>query len=354
VKILFTYQYAFSKTGGIQTYNKNFIKSLRHIENSTENISVEFYSIYDNFGDIKNEKNIKTYNSNIFKYVIMTLFNMRKFDVIILGHINLWVVGFLIKLFYYNKRVIFCTHGIEIWKKLTKNQYKILEKSEILTVSSFSKNELIKYNNKLKNRITVIPNCILNYNKQFDFISSNKKRPFNLLTVTRLDSSEVDKGIHNVLLAISKIKDKLNNFKYTIIGKGDDRNRLEQIVNKYELNNIVEFLGYVEDLNSYYKECDAFILTSKKEGFGIVYLEAMQYKKPIIAANFGGSVDVIEDNVIGFLPNYDDIEKIGESILKLYYDPKMRLEMGDKGYEKLIKNFSFDIVTNRIKNYLVK
>lgn len=354
MKILFTYQYAFSKTGGIQTYNKNFIKSLRDIEKSAGDISVQFSSIYDSLEDIKKERNVKTYNSKVFKYVLMTLFDMRKFDIIILGHINLWLIGTLVKLFYPRKRVIFCTHGIEIWKKLTRNQYNILEKSDILTVSSFSKNELIKYNNKLKERITVIPNCIIDYNKKFDFISKEKKTFFNLLTVTRLDNSEVDKGIHNVLLALHLIKDKLDNFKYTIIGKGEDKYRLERIVDEYKLDDYVEFLGYVEDLTLHYKECDAFILTSKKEGFGIVYLEAMQYKKPVIAANFGGSVDVIEDNVVGFLPNYDDVEKIGESILKLYYNPEMRSEMGNKGYEKLIKNFSFDIVTNKIKNYLVK
>jgi len=121
-----------------------------------------------------------------------------------------------------------------------------------------------------------------------------------------------------------------------------------------ELNVLeyVDFLGYVDDINAYYEYCDLFILPSKKEGFGIVYLEAMQYKKPVIAVNYGGPTDVIIDKKTGFMCEYNNINCLADKLIYLYKNKSTSITMGEYGYKHLVENFTYKHFVNRLKKVL--
>lgn len=149
-KTLFIYQNAFSQTGGIQAFNKYFISALEDIKNENENFDAELLSIYDNKKDIKSILKFTTLNNSklsafkhIFKY-------QKSYDTFIFAHVNLAPLAIFLKILKPNANILFCTHGIEIWKKLSKSTEWIMNKSTVLTVSNFSKNELLKYNPNLK------------------------------------------------------------------------------------------------------------------------------------------------------------------------------------------------------------
>lgn len=350
-KILFVYQYAFSKTGGIQTYNVNFIRALEKIKNNN-NVYIELLSIYDNEKDIDTCLVKKSLQKKTYKAFFEILRRPNFFDVFILGHVNLAPLGLIIKFLSPKTKIIFCTHGIEIWTKLSFSKEWIMNRSLILTVSLFSKEILKEFNSKLKD-IAVIPNCV-NIETKFGATNPYSSGKFNLLTVTRLDNTEKLKGVDSVIEAISHLVTKIPELSYTIIGKGDDIERLKILSEELKVSQYINFLGFVKDLDAYYQYCDTFILASKKEGFGIVYLEAMKYKKPIIASNYGGPLDVIVDGKTGFLCEYGDSSQLSLKINSLYEDLNLRIKMGKNGYERLLKKFTFDIFVSKLEKKLVK
>jgi len=350
-KIIFIYQYAFSQTGGIQTFNKYFISALEEISTENESISAEIVGIYDHEKDVKSSLPFTTLGSSklaAFKYVIS---NAKKFDTFIFAHVNLAPMAITLHLLNPKAKILFCTHGIEIWKKLPKMTEWIMNKSVVLTVSTFSMSELKKYNPNLKD-VRLFPNCIKV--KTNNVILDNPFNPenYNLLSVTRLSSSERLKGIDTVIKALPLLKDKIPNIKYSVIGKGDDVERLEKLADDLNVTKYVDFLGFVDDINAYYQHCDIYTLPSKKEGFGIVYLEAMQYKKPVIAVNYGGPTDVVLDGETGFLCEYDDVQYLVKKIKILHDDSSLSQIIGENGYQRLIENFTFQKYRKRLEEVL--
>lgn len=266
-KTLFIYQNAFSQTGGIQTFNKYFISALEDIKNENENFDAELLSIYDNKKDIKSILKFTTLNNSklsAFKHI----FNYRKnYDTFVFAHVNLAPLAIFLKILKPNANILFCTHGIEIWKKLSKSTEWIMNKSTVLTVSNFSKNELLKYNPNLKD-IRLFPNCIKMQDTSKILNNPYNENEFNILSVTRLSSSEKLKGIDTMIKTLPLLIKEIPNIKYSVIGKGEDTIRLKQIAKELDVEKYIDFLGFVDDINAYYQYCDLFSLPSKKEGLG--------------------------------------------------------------------------------------
>ena len=351
-KTLFIYQNAFSQTGGIQAFNKYFISALEDIKNENENFDAELLSIYDNKKDIKSILKFTTLNNSklsAFKHI----FNYRKnYDTFVFAHVNLAPLAIFLKILKPNANILFCTHGIEIWKKLSKSTEWIMNKSTVLTVSNFSKNELLKYNPNLKD-IRLFPNCIKMQDTSKILENPYNKNEFNILSVTRLSKGEESKGIDTMIKTIPLLIVQIPNMKYSVIGKGEDTIRLKQIAKELDVEKYIDFLGFVDDINAYYQHCDIFSLPSKKEGFGIVYLEAMQYKKPVIGVNFGGPTDVIKHNETGYLCEYDNLNELSNCIFEIFINKSKRIELGTNGYEYFIENFTYKHYKNNLKSMLI-
>jgi rhamnosyl/mannosyltransferase len=115
----------------------------------------------------------------------------------------------------------------------------------------------------------------------------------------------------------------------------------------------VRFLGRVpdEDLASVYAACDVFVLpsVSRLEAFGIAALEAMSTAKPVVVSDIPGVREVIEDGREGLLADPVNPQDLGEKILRLLSDPEARKEMGRRGREKVLADFTIDRVTDRIE-----
>ena len=347
-RILFVYQNAHSAIGGIQTFNKYFISSLEDIQKESNSIRCELLSVYDKSSDIKSTLPFSTANSNKLLAITKLITKTYSYDTFIFGHVNLAPLAVLIKVLNPKAKIIFCTHGIDVWHKLSKSTEWIMNKSTILAVSQFTANKLKEYNKNL-NDIKIFPNCIKIGNYDENLKNNFNENKFNILSVTRLDKHEQYKGIHTVISALALLIENIPNIKYTIIGKGDDIERLKNLANKLNVSKYIDFLGFVDNIQSYYKYCDIFTLPSKNEGFGIVYLEAMQYKKPVIGVNFGGPTDVIKHNETGYLCEYNNVHEISKYIMEIYLNPSKKIEFGNNGYEYLINNFTYAHYQNNLR-----
>ena len=124
--------------------------------------------------------------------------------------------------------------------------------------------------------------------------------------------------------------------------------RLKELALHLGLDGHVTFLGAVSDerLRLLYQECDVFALPSKGEGFGIVFLEAMRQGKPCIGGNHGGTPEVIEHGVDGYIVNYGDVEQLAHYLVEFFHKPELRRHMGLKGYQKVKASYLFSRMRN--------
>ena len=164
-----------------------------------------------------------------------------------------------------------------------------------------------------------------------------------LLTVSRLCSTDRYKNIDLVIEAVKQ----LDFCTLTIVGDGDDKIRLQQLAGACPR---IDFRGGVDEAvkHQLYEECDVFVLPSTKEGFGLVFLEAMQHGKPCIGAYAGALPELIDG--CGILCN-PHTPAIALALTYLYQHPIKREAKGlaAKGRSK---QFSYDRFKARVKELL--
>lgn len=342
----------FSGVGGIENYNKTFLKALSQLKN----IKVTSVSIHDD-----NDKNniIKGVEFHNFKGKKLTaikflISHLREIDTLFLAHVNLVPVAFIAKILKPNLKIYLSIYGIDVWKKLPFYYRFILKNATIFSISAYTTEMIIRYNPFIKkeNIIYLPPGTDINIKVSFD--NPYQSNQYNILTVSRLERDDCYKGIDSMIKTLPLLVEKIPNIKYTVIGKGNDFERLIGLVEQLGVNEYVEFKGFVDQIEPYYEYCDSFVLPSKGEGFGIVYLEAMKYKKPTIAANTGGVTDVVLDNKTGFLCEYDNQQILAEKVLTLYENKDLAKELGMNGYQHLVENFSEEKFNTRLSSSLIR
>ena len=127
------------------------------------------------------------------------------------------------------------------------------------------------------------------------------------MTVARLWPGDIYKGVDVTIRALPEISQAFPAVKYVVIGRGNDQPRLVQLAVDLGVADRVVFAGFVPDeaLVDHYRLADVYVMPSK-EGFGIVYLEAMACEVPVIAGDDDGSADPVQDGRVGWqVPHRD-------------------------------------------------
>lgn len=162
------------------------------------------------------------------------------------------------------------------------------------------------------------------------------------------------KGVRYLILTIPKILKKLK-VKLEIVGEGLLLKELENLTASLKLENIVKFLGKVndEELSNLYRKCNVFVLPAIEdrwgdtEGLGVVLLEAMSFKKPVIASRIGGITDIIKDGESGLLVKQKDVKGLAEAIVKVLQNEKLASVLAENGFNYLKNNFSWSSIIRR-------
>jgi glycosyltransferase involved in cell wall biosynthesis len=226
----------------------------------------------------------------------------------------------------------------------------------LTSISDFTARQMVKMQGVNPDKIAVIP-CIiredlLNANGHHTQPHANSGKV--LLTVGRLAATERLKGLDEVILSLHRVARQVPDTVYMIVGDGDDRKRLEDLVRENGLSDRVIFTGVVsdEELIGFYKGCDIFLMPSRQEGFGIVFLEAMAFEKPVIGGNHGGTPEVIVDNETGFLVEHGDVNALADRIIRLLLDRELCKRMGQAGRRRVEEFYTFDPFRKRLISFL--
>lgn len=329
-KVLFLNLTTFSKTGGIEKFNRSFLKALYDLEVSGD-IYSNAHSLYDLDIDERYypPQKYTGFRQNKIKFIFQSLFKARRYDCIILGHINLAIIGCILSLFFPKKEIILIIHGIEVWEGVNPIKKWLLERADkILSVSTFTRNKLLELQNISNNRVTIFPNTIDPFfspssNSDSEAIRSRygiKESDFALFTLTRLSSKEKYKGYDIVIKCLPQVLKTYSNIRYIIAGKYDEEEkaRIEKIISEMQLQHVVQLAGFIKDeeITSHYGMSDLFIMPSQKEGFGIVFIEALVCGVPVIAGNIDGSVEALRNGELGMLVNPENQDEITDAIMK--------------------------------------
>jgi glycosyltransferase involved in cell wall biosynthesis len=132
---------------------------------------------------------------------------------------------------------------------------------------------------------------------------NNNNDSILILSVGRL---AFQKGYDIALKVIKQLLDEKYNIKYLIIGEGEKRKELENLINYYELKNHVELLGFNSNPYPYMKVCDIYFQPSRFEGFCTTLTEAKVFSKPILTTNFAGAREQIINNETGLICEFDE------------------------------------------------
>lgn len=123
-----------------------------------------------------------------------------------------------------------------------------------------------------------------------------------------------NKGIPLAIEALALLKKRGVDVSYSIIGDGEDRTRLQKLIEERNLSDRVRLLGFVKDASRYLKAFDIFLLSSLKEGLPYVLLEAGLAGIPVVASKVGGIPDLIKDRTTGFLVDPRNISEFADRI----------------------------------------
>jgi glycosyltransferase involved in cell wall biosynthesis len=169
---------------------------------------------------------------------------------------------------------------------------------------------------------------LYNYVKIEEIPKKTAKYPITLGVSSRL---VFNKGFKPMLKSIYQIKDK--EFKVAIAGTGKDREKIEEIIEEYQLNNHIEMRGFIEDIGSFYKDIDILLHFSYEDGTSNSILEAMSHKLPIIAFNQSSYPEMVTNRYNGFLVQADNIKEMKEAIESFIDNPSLIEEMGEASFQ---------------------
>jgi phosphatidylinositol alpha-1,6-mannosyltransferase len=167
-------------------------------------------------------------------------------------------------------------------------------------------------------------------------------------------AGEPGKGVELVLQALARLHSRYPRLLYVVVGDGDLRPRLEHEVRARFPTLQVWFAGAQppERLRGFYEAADVFVMPSRQEGFGIVFLEAMAVGRPVIAGRCGGAPEVVADGETGFLVEPSDVETLTARLALLLDRPELCRQMGEAGRRHVAEHFSFDVFQSRVRRLL--
>jgi glycosyltransferase involved in cell wall biosynthesis len=262
-------------------------------------------------------------------------------------------------------------HGIEAWYVLAGWKRRALHRADrFIVTSAFSREQVVHRHHIDKKRISRLP-CTLDETLlriQPAEAGASAELPTGqrlVLTVARMAAWERYKGHEVVLQALPQVVARIPNLKYVMVGDGDDRTRLESLAREMGLSSNVVFTGEVSDseLAALYHRSEAFVLPArtvidkhnpKGEGFGIVYLEAMAFGKPVIGPNYGAPAELIQDGKFGFLVDPEDPDAVAEAILSLLNAPQESRNMGESASRWVREEYSFNSLCRRLRGLLIE
>jgi glycosyltransferase involved in cell wall biosynthesis len=330
-----------SRIGGIEKYNRDFINGLKQLD-----IQLKVVERY--------EGGMLAKVSYLFRFLLAYLFFRP--NVIMCAHLNYAsVCYFLNKLF--GTPYTLALYGIEIISLKTLMKYKAVNTAKtIITISDYSKTLILEKFPHLLGQLFMHPSSVdgdLYYIKEKNeslvkkFGLENKKV---ILSLARLSTPEF-KGQDRVLKSMSQVLEKIPNAIYLIVGSGQDLRVDDYLRENPKIREHAVLAGPAEEKNKvdFYNLADVYILPSKFEGFGIVFIEAAACGIPLIASDGFGCYEGLLNGKIGNVVNPDDTTAIASQLVSVIERNEIQeMSLRQKQRDKTLSVYGIEMWNKRI------
>ena len=275
----------------------------------------------------------------------------RRPSLIVALHPHLATVVAAMKLRARSARTVIFAHGMEVWTPLPFLRRHSLQLADmVFAPSTDTARQLAEQQGLQSQKVRKLPWSL---GPEFDsdtpagagsHLPNGFPRGRVILTVGRWDAREAYKGVDHLILVLPRLLQTVPDLHLVAIGSGTDVPRLKLLAQQSGVAARIHFLSSLpqEQLGPAYDACEIFALPSRGEGFGLVFLEAMSHGKPVIGGAHGGTPDVIDDEVTGYLVRYGDLAQLADRLQRLLADDAARRSMGARAFERVRRDFTFD------------
>jgi glycosyltransferase involved in cell wall biosynthesis len=243
------------------------------------------------------------------------------------------------------------THGSDLYYFKEDSRYvaftrQASERARFITANSnFTRKWYLRmFGDDLSKKTRVIPGGVgnhIDFSKDVSWIDKKYKfqYPNMVLFTGRLTEH---KGVEYLIKAAREIKAEI-----VILGDGPERGYLEGLITKYKLTN-VHMLGYFSqrlgaEINDFYLRADVYVAPSVwAEPLGMVILEAMVYKTPVIVTRSGGVTTIVKDGFNGFLVKAKSASMIADRVNLLFKNDAMRFKMSENAHRSVLDRFNWE------------
>jgi len=292
--------------------------------------------------DVDLRKEIKVFRE------IYKILKIEKPDIIHLNSSKIGAIGSLLGRVAGIKKIVFTAHGWPFreerafWQVLLikfLSWLTIIFSHKVICVSEKDFND-VKDWFFVKNKIVTVYNGI-DLNEFANNIPEEKDE--NVIQIVSIGELHKNKGFEYGLKTMSLLRNKIQNFKYTIFSfGGDEKENLEKMIKDLNLENFVELKINKEKHSSFLKDFRIYFMPSIKEGLPYVLLEAGLNSLPLIASDTGGVGEIVENYKNGFLIQPKDVNGFELALEKLIQDKDLRERFGHAAKEKVEKEFSLE------------
>lgn len=304
---------AYGGRGGIAKFNRDLLWSIcacpsvsqvvaipRHAPDAVEELPLKLR--YDVTGINGKLAYIRT--------VWRSCMNIPRPSMVLCGHINLLPIAWLIASI--KRRPLWCViHGIDAWQPHKNGfvNYLLKHLDGVIAVSEVTRQRFTAWSGIGLEKVHILPNC---YDPALFFPAPVNDLLLDryglhgkriLLTVGRISRQEQYKGFDEVIEALPHLIREVPNLAYLIVGDGDDKPRLKEKAKTLGVEDRVVFAGYIDESEKadHYRLADVYLMPSRGEGFGIVFLEALACGVPAIGSKLDGSREALGDGRWGIL-----------------------------------------------------
>lgn len=292
-----------------------------------------------------NKNKIKRKIINLGRRIKFMLKNYHKFDFSAAFATYSLPASFIARIASFNSTIWVHTNYLTLFEGNQKkfkeffNERKFERFKNIIFVSEDSKNDFLKIFPNIKNNVIECGHyldyrkMINQSNEQIDDLDINKNVP-TFVNIGR--HSEKEKKLSRLLKVANRLKEEGYKFNLILVGDGEDTNKYKEIVEKYNLNKSVKFVGRKSNPYPYYKIADCMVLTSEYEGFPVVFLESCIFNKPIITTKVSDYQKI--ENKYGIITekNEESIYEAMKNFIKNGYKIIEKFDIED--YNKKVLN----------------
>lgn len=247
-------------------------------------------------------------------------------------------------------------HNNSFYRFMLKRLWK---KADVfISVSKSITEDLVTIAGVDRNKIELIYNCVDDVAFKADLSVRN-----NIRESLKLSKNDIvlgfagrlvaQKGLDILIRSMQCLTKKSDQFKLLVAGEGRKRKELERLSRKLHLQEKIRFLGFCENIQEVMCAFDIGLIPSRQEPFGIIALEFMRMKIPIITSGVDGLGEFVEDNVTGLITPNNTPEDICNCILRLVDESQLRKTIIENAYNSS-EDFGLKQYTGKIENLYIK